>query len=81
MLFWNYYYCPNAQDVIKFGSGLHRYLSDIQAAQILQDIIKVKTNEQDKIFAKEFFTEFCMRVGLDLNDIGLKEGALIKHIK
>jgi len=33
--FWNYYLCHNAPDVIKFGSGLHRYLSDEQAAQIL----------------------------------------------
>ena len=40
--FWNYYFCQNARDVIKFGSGLHRYISDEQAAQILQDIAHVK---------------------------------------
>lgn len=78
ILFWNYYACPNAPEVIKFGSGLHRYLSDMQAAQILKDIVDVKTDKQEKAFAEEFLTEFCNRVGLDVDEISEKEGALIK---
>ena len=79
ILFWNYYACPNAPEVVKFGSGLHRYLSDMQAAQILKDIVAVKTDKQEKAFAEEFLIEFCNRVGLDVNEISEKEGALIKQ--
>ena len=78
ILFWNYYACPNAPEVVKFGSGLHRYLSDMQAAQILKDIVDVKMDKQEKAFAEEFLIEFCNRVGLDVNEISEKEGALIK---
>ncbi len=78
ILFWDYYYCENAPHVIRFGSGLHRYLSDVQAAQILQDIVRVKSDAQEKAFAQEFLGEFCGRVGLKLNEIDKKNGALIK---
>ena len=76
ILFWNYYRCPNAPDVIKFGSGLHRYLSDEQAAQILRDIIEVKTDTTEKEFAKEFFVEFCKKVGIDVDTLPNNDGAL-----
>ena len=76
ILFWNYYRCPNATDVIRFGSGLHRYLSDVQAAQILRDIAEVKTDIKEKEFAKEFFEEFCDRVGIDADNLSNNDGAL-----
>ena len=50
----------------------------MQAAQILKDIVDVKTDKQEKAFAEEFLIEFCNRVGLDVNEISEKEGALIK---
>lgn len=53
--FWNYYSCPNAPEVIKFGSGLHRYLSDEQAAQILRDIAALKKRTAQESLAREFF--------------------------
>ena len=42
MLFWNYYVNKNSPEKVVFGSGLHRYLDDNQAAQILRDIVTVK---------------------------------------
>lgn len=76
ILFWNYYRCPNAPDVLRFGSGLHRYLSDEQAAQILRDIAEVKTDIKEKEFAKEFFTEFCKKVKINFDTLPSKAGAL-----
>ena len=49
ILFWNYYANRNAPERIVFGSGLHRYLSDIRAAQILRDIIQVKKQKCRKM--------------------------------
>ena len=76
MLFWKYYVNKNAPEKIVFGSGLHRYLDDIQAAQILRDIVTVKENADDKKLAEDFFHHFCKVVGLDENDIPACAGAL-----
>ena len=61
---------------IVFGSGLHRYLTDMQAAQILKDIVAVKQNAKEKEFAKEFLSHFCSVAGLDEDSIVAPSGAL-----
>ncbi len=76
MLFWNYYINKNAPERKVFGSGLHRYLDDIQAAQILRDIVAVKEDTTGKEFAQEFLSHFCEVVGLDENSIPPCTGAL-----
>lgn len=76
MLFWNYYANKNAPEKIVFGSGLHRYLDDIQSAQILRDIVAVKENDAEKKLAADFFHHFCNVVGLDEKDIPACAGAL-----
>ncbi len=76
MLFWNYYANKNAPDRIVLGSGLHRYLDDIQAAQILRDIISIKSDPTEKEFATKFFHHFCAVVGLSVEDIPQCAGAL-----
>ena len=76
--FWNYYFCPNAPEVIKFGSGLHRYLSDTQAAQILRDIVTIKQDTAQEGLAQEFFLHFCKVNGIDMMSIQANEGALIR---
>lgn len=77
LLFWNYYVNANAPEKKVFGSGLHRYLSDMQAAQILKDIIKIKSSPEEKEFAKQFLNHFCDVTGLDVNMINEPAGALI----
>ena len=76
MLFWNYYFNQNAPEKMVFGSGLHRYLSDIKAAQILRDIVKVKRDEAEKQFAQEFLEHFCETVGISIDSIPTPAGAL-----
>ncbi len=75
--YWNYYYNANAKDNISWGHGLHRYIDDIQAAQILRDIVKLKENTKDAELSKEFFEHFCKVNGLDADDIPEPNGALI----
>ena len=69
ILFWNYYLNQNAPERIVFGSGLHRYLSDNQAAQILRDIAEVRTEPKDKEFAQRFFEYFCTINGIDMAQV------------
>jgi len=78
MLFWKYYRNKNAPKKMVFGSGLHRYLSDYQAAQILRDIINVKSIPEEREFAQQFFLHFCTINGLQPDDIPLPSGALAK---
>ena len=74
--FWKYYVNKNAPEKIVFGSGLHRYLDDIQAAQILRDIVTIKEDDAENQLAADFFHHFCKVVGLDENDIPACAGAL-----
>ena len=76
--FWNYYVNRNAPKRVVFGSGLHRYLSDNQAAQILRDIAEVRTDPQDKDFARRFFEHFCKINGLDSEQVPPPAGALAR---
>jgi len=75
--FWNYYKNKNAPNVIKFGSGLHRYLDDMQAAQILKDICTVKMKCFDEEKAKDIFKYYCDTNNIDINNISDNEGGLI----
>ena len=79
MPFWKYYICQNAPDVIKFGSGLHRYLSDVQAAQILKDIAKIKADPAQKQHAEEMLAYFCRITGQSPEDIPAPSGALCRN--
>ena len=76
MLFWNYYVNQNAPERVVFGSGLHRYLSDIKAAQILKDIVRMKKDAEEKAFAEEFFAHFCRLARIDGNTLPEPRGAL-----
>lgn len=79
ILYWNYYFNINKPDLISLGSGMHRYLSDEQAAQILKDIVDVKTDIDEKKLAVSFFEHFCLTKGIDKNDIAPPSGTLARQ--
>ena len=74
--FWDYYYCPNAQNKIIIGSGLHRYLSDNQAVQILKDIVNIKKGTQQQRLAEQFLDHFVSVNKININQVPNKGGAL-----
>lgn len=71
--FWDYYYCPNAQNKIIFGSGLHRYLSDNQAVQILKDMVKIKKGRHSKGLQSNSLITLFLLMGSTLNRFPKKE--------
>lgn len=76
--YWNYYFNKNAPDDISWGQGLHRYVDDVQAAQILKDIMNLKKGETDGSLAEELFEHFCKINGIDTNEIPKNNGALLR---
>jgi len=48
VIFVVYYFNENKPEKIIFGSGLHRYITDIQAAQVLKKICEIKKVLQEK---------------------------------
>ena len=57
--FWDFYENPNSPETKKWGTGLHRYLSDEQAANILKAAVKVKYDEVEKKKLQELLDLFC----------------------
>jgi len=76
--FWEFYYNEKKPDSIRMGSGLHRYLSDMQCAQMLREIVEVKEDEQEKEYAQNFLNHFCSLRKIDVGSIAKAEGGLVR---
>ena len=76
MLFWRYHANENKPEKQAWSSGLHRYLTDIQAVQILRDIAELKKNTTEAELAAEFLATFSRIVGIDVEDAGEPNGVL-----
>jgi len=68
MLFWNYYRNDKYPNKIVWNAGKYRYLDNIWVAQMLKDIVSLKTDAEEKKLAKRFLEYYC-----DLNRIEIKE--------
>ena len=74
--FWDYYFNLNKPEKIVFGSGLHRYLEDVQAAQVLNKICEIKKGTLEEELSKEFLEYYCSIKNLDIDNIPMPNGAL-----
>ncbi|WP_461205321.1 hypothetical protein [Clostridium sp. DL1XJH146] len=74
--FWDYYFNPNKPERIVLGSGLHRYLTNIQSAQILKKLCEIKRGTSDEVLASEFLEYYCEINKVDINNIPSPNGAL-----
>ena len=76
MLFWDYYINKNYPDRTSWNSGKYRYFDNTWTAQILKDIIALRTDEAQIKEAENFLEYFCQMNALDINDIPEANGAL-----
>ena len=76
MLFWNYYIDKNYPDRTAWNTGKFRYYDNVWTAQILNDIIALKTDEDEIKEAKNFLEYFCEMNVLDIDNIPEAGGAL-----
>lgn len=76
MPFWRYHANEKQPEVAVWSSGLHRYINDEQATQILKDIVEIKKGTEDENLAREFFETFCTITKIDSESLGAPCGAL-----
>ncbi|MGY0694699.1 malate synthase [Virgibacillus sp. FSP13] len=76
MLFWNYNINENYPHRTTWNSGKYRYFNNVWTAQILKDIIALKTDEEQIGEAKNFLEYFCQMNALDMDNIPEANGAL-----
>lgn len=76
MLFWNYYINQNHPHRTSWNSGKYRYFDNVWTAQILKDIIALKTDEEQIKEVERFLEYFCKMNALDINNIPEANGAL-----
>lgn len=74
--FWDYYFNMNNPERIVFGSGLHRYITDIQSSQILVKIQELKKGTEDEQLCKEFLEHFCNLKSIDIDSLPAPSGPL-----
>jgi hypothetical protein len=80
LIYWRYNFNSNSPDKAHWGTGLFRYLSDEQSAQILRDAKAIKTGTIDEKLATEFYDYYCNVNVIDINRLGAPEGVLIERI-
>lgn len=76
ILFWNYYLNKNYPDRMSWNSGKYRYYDNVWTAQILQDIIALRTDETKVKEAEAFLKYFCELNVIDIEEIPEASGAL-----
>lgn len=74
--FWNYHSNENKSTIPAWSSGLHRYFKDIEAAQILKDVIKIKSGTKDEEISIRFFEHFCKINHVSIDELPNLFGAL-----
>lgn len=76
MHFWNYYINENHPHRTTWNSGRYRYFDNIWIAQILKDILALKTDEEEIKEVEAFLAYFCQMNVLDIEQIPEANGAL-----
>lgn len=76
MLFWNYYVNEKFTHKMTWNTGKHRYFDNVWMAQILRDIVSLKTDPQEKELAQQFFTHFCKMNEITAQELPQPNGAL-----
>ncbi len=75
MPFWKYYVNQRYPDNMTW-SGRYRYFDNVVMAQILKDIVSLKSGQQDD--SQEFFDYFCLVNQIEEKDIPMPDGPLMR---
>ena len=78
--YWRYHANKNNPSRPAWGTGLFRYISEYEGAQILRDAVSVKMGTESEALAKDFFNHYCSLCKLTPDDIGIPEGALTRKL-
>jgi len=79
MLFWEYYVNEKSPEKMTWNTGKYRYFNNLWMAQILHDIISLKTDPQEKELAQQFYEYFCKMNLISDDDLPKSNGALMRN--
>lgn len=77
LLFWNYYINERYPRNMTWNSGRHRYFDNVWLAQVLQDILRLKSNPDELELVEEFLEYFCHLNHLD-GELAEASGVLVQ---
>ena len=78
MLFWNYYVNEKFPQKMTWNTGKYRYFDNLWMAQILHDIVSLKSDPMEQELAQEFFEHFCKMNQITDQDLPKPNGALMR---
>lgn len=76
LLFWRYYTNKNAPEKTSWNTGKYRYFNNVWMAQVLNDILSLKEDPEEKQLVQEFLSYFCKMNQLSIDEIGEPTGVL-----
>lgn len=78
MLFWEYYVNEKSPHKMTWNSGKHRYFDNTWMAQILFDIVSLKSDPNERETAQKFFKYFCKRNNITAQELPKPNGTLMR---
>ncbi|MDD2574441.1 MAG: malate synthase [Bacillota bacterium] len=77
MLFWKYYINERYPHKMTWNTGKYRYFNNVWMAQILLDIVSLKSEPQERELAQRFFEHFCQMNQIEEKELPKPNGALM----
>ncbi|EKN71735.1 hypothetical protein BABA_00265 [Neobacillus bataviensis LMG 21833] len=78
MLFWGYYVNEKYPHKMTWNTGKYRYFDNLWMAQILLDIVSLKSDPKERELAQQFFEHFCKMNQISDQELPKPNGALLR---
>jgi hypothetical protein len=78
LLFWNYYTNKKSPEKMSWNTGKTRYFDNAWMAQILLDIVSIKTDPVEKEQAQQFLDYFCKMNQIIIGELDKPNGLLTR---
>ncbi|MDR7078418.1 hypothetical protein J2Y03_003470 [Neobacillus niacini] len=78
MSFWKYYVNEKSPHKMTWNTGKYRYFDNLWMAQILLDIVSLKSDPEERELAQQFFEHFCKMNQITDQELPKPNGALLR---
>ena len=78
LLFWEYYVNEKSPEKVAWNTGKYRYFDNSWMAQILLDIISLKSDPNERELAQQFFEHFCKMNQITEQELPKPNGAIMR---
>ncbi|MEG0553620.1 MAG: hypothetical protein RR533_08885 [Carnobacterium sp.] len=78
LLFWNYYVNEKSPQNVTWNTGKYRYFDNSWMAQILVDIVSLKSDPKERELAQQFLKHFCKMNQITEQELPKPNGALMR---